>query len=81
MHKIIFKSSSTYQVDGVDRHYAMGYMVTDTVASQDGGWFGTIVYTKRYLDRPLTYAIFMNQDTLFWSGLFQKVDSLINQNI
>jgi len=81
MHEIIFKPSSTHQVDGVDRHYAMGWMVTDTEACHDGGWFGTIAYTKRYLGRPLTYAIFINQDTLFRTGLAQKVDSLINQYI
>lgn len=81
MHEIIFKPSSTHQVEGVERHYAMGWDVTETTASHGGDWFGTNAYAKRYLDRPLSYAIFMNRDTLFSSGLLQKVDSLINQHI
>jgi len=76
-HELIFKPSSTHQVDGVDRHYAMGWGVTDSTAVHSGGWFGTNTYVKRYLNRPLTFAIFMNRNTLWENDLIGKADSLI----
>lgn len=76
-HELIFKPSSSFQADGVDRYYAMGWGVTDSTASHGGGWFGVNTYTKRYLNIPLSYAIFMNRNTLFSSRLAQKTDSLI----
>ncbi|MEM6525526.1 MAG: serine hydrolase domain-containing protein [Bacteroidota bacterium] len=79
IHEIIFKTSSEYEVNGTDRYYAMGWSVTDSTAAHTGGWYGTNTYTKRYLDRPLTYAIFMNRNTLFENRLLQKTDSLITQ--
>ena len=77
-HELIFKPSSTHTVNGNERHYAMGWGVTETTASHSGGWFGTNTFTKRYLDKPLTIAIFMNRNTLFRNGLVQKTDSLVN---
>ncbi len=77
-HEVIFKPSSktnTTQSDGA--YYAMGWGVTDSSASHTGGWFGTNTWTKRYLDKPLTIAIFMNRNTLFDSGLIKKTDSLV----
>ena len=76
VHETIFKPSSTHEVDSVQRHYAMGWGVTDTTASHTGGWYGTNTFTKRYLNRPLTLAIFMNRNTLFSSELIGKTDSL-----
>lgn len=76
-HDLIFKPSSTYQVDGVDKYYAMGWGVTDSTATHTGGWFGTNTFTKRYLNRPVTIAIFMNRNTLFENDLVKKVDSLV----
>lgn len=78
-HKLIFKPSSTHQVDGVDKHYAMGWGVTDSTAVHTGGWFGTNTYVKRYLNKPLTFAVFMNRNTLRENGLIGKTDSLINE--
>jgi CubicO group peptidase (beta-lactamase class C family) len=76
-HDLIFKPSSTYQVNGEDRHYAMGWVVTDSTATHTGGWFGTNTFTKRYLNKPLTIAIFMNRNTLFENDLIKKTDSLV----
>ncbi|NOY48185.1 MAG: beta-lactamase family protein [Chlorobi bacterium] len=76
-HALIFKPSSTYQVNGEDRHYAMGWVVTDSTATHTGGWFGTNTFTKRYLNKPLTIAIFMNRNTLFENDLIKKTDSLV----
>jgi CubicO group peptidase (beta-lactamase class C family) len=76
-HDLIFKRSSTHQVNGEDRHYAMGWGVTDSTAVHTGGWFGTNTFTKRYLKKPLTIAIFMNRNTLFESELIKKTDSLV----
>jgi hypothetical protein len=75
---LIFKPSSTHIVNGNKSHYAMGWGVTKTTATHTGGWFGTNTFTKRYLDKPLTIAIFMNRNTLFKNGLVQKTDSLVN---
>ena len=77
MHERMFQSSSSHEVEGVERHYAMGWGVTDSTASHSGGWLGTNTYTKRYFDIPLTYTIFMNRNTLFSSGLMQKTDSFV----
>ena len=76
-HELIFKPSYTYESNGEDRHYAMGWFVTDSTASHGGGWFGTNTFTKRYLNKPLTIAIFMNRNTLFENDLVKKVDSLV----
>ena len=76
-HDLIFKPSSSYIDEGVERYYAMGWGVTDSTARHTGGWFGTNTLTKRYLKKPLSYAIFMNRNTLFSSGLAQKTDSII----
>jgi CubicO group peptidase (beta-lactamase class C family) len=76
-HELIFKPSYTHNVKGVDRHYAMGWGVTDSTATHTGGWFGTNTFTKRYLNKPLTIAIFMNRNTLFGNGLVRKTDSLV----
>ena len=76
-HEIIFKPSSTTIDNGVESNYAMGWGVTDSTAIHTGGWFGTNTYTKRYLDKPLTIAIFMNRNTLFENeDLIRKTDSL-----
>ncbi len=76
IHAKIFKPSSTQVVDGADRHYAMGWGVTDSTATHTGGWYGTNTFTKRYLNKPLTIAIFMNRNTLFSTELIKKTDSL-----
>jgi len=76
-HEVIFKPSSTEKNNGVERFYAMGWGVTDSTATHNGGWFGTNTFTKRYLDRPLTIAIFMNRNTLFTNDLIKKTDSLV----
>lgn len=78
-HQLIFKPSSTHEVDGKARDYAMGWGVTDSTASHSGGWFGTNTYVKRYLKKPLTFAIFMNRTTLWENDLVGKTDSLINE--
>jgi hypothetical protein len=49
---------------GIEKHYAMGC-------------FGTNTFAKRYLDKPLTIAIFMNRDTLFENEITKKLDSLV----
>jgi len=76
-HELIFKPSSTFKIKGIDRHYAMGWGVTDSTATHSGGWFGTNTFTKRYLNKPLTIAVFMNRNTLFKNGLVKKTDSLV----
>jgi len=76
-HELIFKPSSTETVEGVDRHYAMGWFVTDTTAIHTGGWFGVRTYAKRYLNKPLTIAIFMNTDALFDYEIIDKMESLV----
>ncbi len=76
-HALIFKPSSTRTEKGVERNYAMGWGVTDSTATHTGGWFGTNTFTKRYLNKPLTIAIFMNRNTLFENDLIKKTDSLV----
>lgn len=77
-HEIIFKPSSKMNSASSDgKSYAMGWIVTESYAFHTGGWFGTNTWTKRYLDKPLTIAIFMNRNTLFDSGLIKKTDSLV----
>jgi len=80
-HSLIFKPSATYQVNKEDRQYAMGWVVTDSTAVHTGGWFGTNTFTKRYLNKPLTIAIFMNRNTLFKNKLIKKTDSLVLQYV
>jgi len=77
MHEIIFKPSSTRKVNGVEKYYAMGWGVTDRAATHNGSWLGANTFTKRYLDKPLTIAIFMNRNTLFTNDLIKKTDSLV----
>ena len=77
-HDLIFKPSATYQVDGMDRHYAMGWIVTDSSAHHSGGWFGVNTYVKRYLNKPLTLAFFANKDSFFEDDLIEITDSYIN---
>ena len=55
----------------------MGWFVTDTTAIHTGGWFGVRTYAKRYLDKPLTIAIFMNNDTLFDYELIDQMESFV----
>jgi len=76
-HDLIFKPSSTYHENGEDKYYAMGWVVTDSTANHTGGWYGTNTFTKIYLDKPLTIAIFMNRNTLFENDLIIKTDSLV----
>lgn len=76
-HELIFKPSSMNKKNGVDRYYAMGWGVTDSTATHTGGWFGTKTFTKRYLNKPLTIAIFMNRKTLSTNDLVKKTDSLV----
>jgi len=76
-HALIFKPSSTRMERGVEKNYAMGWGVTDSTAVHTGGWFGTNTFTKRYLNKPLTIAIFMNRNTLFENDLVVKTDSLV----
>ena len=73
-HDLIFKPSFERENGS---SYAMGWGVTDTAATHTGGWFGVNTYTKRYLNRPLTIAIFMNRATLFDDDLVAKADSLV----
>ena len=80
-HDIIFEPSATFDYNDEERSYAMGWFVTDTTATHTGGWFGTNTYAKRYLDKPLTIAIFMNRNTLFEGGLINKTDSLVIDHI
>jgi len=75
-HQLIFKPSSTYDNEGETMNYAMGWGVSENAATHSGGWFGVSTYTKRYLDRPLTIAIFMNRSSLFNDDLVDKVDEL-----
>ncbi|WP_162558657.1 serine hydrolase domain-containing protein [Robertkochia solimangrovi] len=75
--ELIFKPSSQFTMNDKEMHYAMGWMVTDSTAMHTGGWFGTNTFTKRYLNKPLTIAIFMNRNTLFDDDLVEKTDSLV----
>jgi len=75
--KLLFKPSSTEKRTGrQNRNYAMGWYVTDTAAYHTGGWLGANAFVMRYLDKPLTVAIFMNNNTLFKSGLIDKTLNL-----
>lgn len=76
-HEIIFKPSSSITRNGVESYYAMGWNVIDSTAAHIGSWFGTNTFTKRYLNKPLTIAIFMNRNTLFTNNLVKKTDSLV----
>lgn len=76
-HELIFTPSSSYTDDnGEESYYAMGWGVSETVAQHNGGWFGTTTYTRRYLDKPLTIAIFNNGAYLFDSDIIQQVNAL-----
>jgi len=70
--ELLFKPSSTQKKNGRFRYYAMGWRVTDTTAYHTGGWLGANAFVIRYLNKPLTVAIFMNTDTLFKSELIDK---------
>lgn len=79
-HSLIFNPSASFVDKDKQKYYGMGWFVTDSTATHSGGWFGVDTYVKRYLDRPLTIAIFMNSNTLFENNgyIVKQTDSLAN---
>lgn len=80
-HNLIFKPSSTYEVEGEKKHYAMGWGVTDSTAEHSGRWFGTNTIVRRNLNKPVTIAIFMNRNTLFEKDLIKTTYRLVDDYI
>ena len=76
-HEIIFKPSSMEMKRGGNNYYAMGWIIKGRTASHTGDWFGTSTVVKRYLDQPLTIAIFMNRDASFRNDLLEKTEALV----
>ncbi|MDE3741274.1 serine hydrolase domain-containing protein [Maribacter polysaccharolyticus] len=80
-HGLIFKPTSSELVNGVKNDYAMGWFVTDTLAEHSGGWFGVNTFTRRYLNMPLTLAIFANRDDFFDKELIDITDSIVKSQL
>mgnify|MGYP000595600668 CR=1 FL=1 len=76
LHDFIFQPSSEYEEDGEKEQYGMGWGVSENSASHTGGWIGTNTYTKRFLDKPLTIALFANRDDFFEMGLIGQTEKL-----
>lgn len=78
VHQLIFeKNDSIKTAKSLQSNlsYAMGWFVNDSIAEHTGGWFGVNTYTKRYLKKPLTIAVFANMDNLS-RKLISKIDSM-----
>jgi CubicO group peptidase (beta-lactamase class C family) len=78
IHQLIFEKNDSIKTDrsGTSNlSYAMGWFVNDSIAEHSGSWFGVNTYTKRYLKKPLTIAIFANRDNLS-KKLISKLDSI-----
>ena len=78
IHQLIFEKDDRVKTDDPDMSYAMGWFVNDSMAEHYGGWFGVTTYTKRYLKKPLTVAVFANRDDIS-SELITKMDSITVQ--
>jgi CubicO group peptidase (beta-lactamase class C family) len=75
IHNLIFKQNDSIKIDNSEMSYAMGWFVNDSIAQHSGGWFGVNTFTKRYLKKPLTIAVFANMDN-FPRELVSKLDSM-----
>ena len=77
IHQSIFEKNDSIKADRSfhrNMSYAMGWFVNDSIAEHSGSWFGVNTYTKRYLKKPLTMAVFANMDNLS-KELISKLDS------
>lgn len=78
IHQLIFKKNDSIKTDKSgtsNMSYAIGWFVNDSFAEHPGNWFGVNTYTKRYLKKPLTIAIFGNRDDVP-RELISKLDSM-----
>jgi len=82
IHQLIFKKNDSIKTDRMPiapkMSYAMGWFVNDSTAQHSGGWFGVNTFTKRYLKKPLTVAVFGNRDDVS-QELIKKIDALAVQ--
>ncbi len=76
LHDFTTQASSEYEEDGVKQQYGMGWGVGKNSVSHTGGWVGTNTYTKRFLDKPLTIALFANRNDFFEMGLIGQAEKL-----
>ncbi len=82
IHQLIFKKNDSIITDRMpiapSMSYAMGWFVNDGTAQHSGGWFGVNTFTKRYLKKPLTIAVFGNRVDVS-RDLISNMDSLAVQ--
>ncbi len=81
IHQLIFENNDSIKADRAmysNLSYAMGWFVNDSIAEHSGGWYGVNTYTKRYLKKPLTIAVFGNRDDVS-RELISTIDSLAVQ--
>jgi CubicO group peptidase (beta-lactamase class C family) len=78
-HNLIFKPSATIAESRSNAQYAMGWIIEEDTANHGGSWFGTQTFVKRFLNDSLTYAVFMNRNTLFESGVVKKLDAIVSE--
>lgn len=72
-HQLIFQESA----NNGERGYGMGWFLGTDYADHSGGWMGTNTYTKRWFGQPLTYAIFMNSNTMGEKELVQETNKIL----
>jgi len=78
IHHLIFEKNDSIKANKSFHHnmsYAMGWFVNDSIAEHSGSWFGVNTFTKRYLKKPLTIAVFGNRDDVS-RELISKMDSM-----
>ncbi len=78
VHELIFENNDSIKADRSmhsNLSYAMGWFVNDSIAEHSGSWYGVNTFTKRYLKKPLTIAVFGNRDDVS-RELIAKIDSL-----
>ncbi len=75
VHELIFENNESVKIGDAGMSYAMGWFVNDSIADHTGGWYGVNTFTKRYLKKPLTIAIFGNRDDVS-QQLISKIDAL-----
>lgn len=78
IHHLIFEKNDSIKANKSfhrNMSYAMGWFVNDSIAEHSGSWFGVNTFTKRYLKKPLTIAVFGNRDDVS-RELISKIDSM-----
>jgi len=82
IHQLLFQKNDNVKTDRMpiapNMSYTMGWFLDDSIAQHSGGWFGVNTFTKGYLKKPLTIAVFGNRDDIS-RDLISKIDALAIQ--